>query len=87
MAGPASPLTFHFTPASASLAQRGRRLLRQTHAPSPQRGVFRSVVDLQVAINRFVAETNADPKPFVCTADLKRVLAVKRGKQTLESLH
>jgi hypothetical protein len=51
-----------------------------------KRGVFRSVVDLQVAIN--VAETNADPKPFVWTADPKRVLAaVKRGKQTLESLH
>lgn len=53
-----------------------------------KRGVFRSVVDLQVAINRFVAETNADPKPFVWTADPKRVLAaVKRGKQALESLH
>ena len=47
-----------------------------------KRGVFRSVVDLQVAINRFVAETNADPKPFVWTADPKRVLAaVKRGKR------
>jgi hypothetical protein len=45
-------------------------------------------VDLQVAINRFVAETNADPKPFVWTADPKRVLAaVKRGKQSLESIH
>jgi len=53
-----------------------------------KRGVFRSVVDLQVAINRFVAETNADPKPFVWTADPKRVLAaVKRGKQALESIH
>src|SRR5215510_2463562 len=53
-----------------------------------QRGVFRSVVDLQLAINRFVADTNADPKPFVWTADPKRVLAaVKRGKQTLESAH
>ena len=53
-----------------------------------KRGVFRSVVDLPVAINRFVAYTNADPKPFVWTADPKRVLAaVKRGKQTLESVH
>jgi hypothetical protein len=43
---------------------------------------------LQLAINRFVAETNADPKPFVWTADPKRVLAaVKRGKQVLESIH
>jgi len=50
--------------------------------------VFRSVVDLQAAINRFVEETNADPKPFVWTADPTRVLAaVKRGKQALESLH
>src|SRR5262245_32643920 len=36
-----------------------------------KRGVFQSVVDLQLAINRFVAETNADPKPFVWTADPK----------------
>ena len=70
------------------LAQCGRRLLLQAHAPSPQARLFRSVVDLQVAINRFVAETNADPKLFVWTADPNRVLAaVKRGKQTLESLH
>ena len=48
----------------------------------PLRGVFRSVVDLQVAISHFVAETNADPKPFVWTADPNRVLAaIKRGKQ------
>ncbi len=29
-----------------------------------KRGVFRSVADLEDAINRFVAETNADPKPL-----------------------
>jgi hypothetical protein len=34
-----------------------------------KRGVFRSLVDLQVAINRFLAETNSTPKPFVWTAD------------------
>jgi hypothetical protein len=57
---------------------------RQRH----KRGMFRSVIDLQVAINRFVAETNLNPKPFVWTADPKRVLAaVKPGKQTLESGH
>ena len=50
--------------------------------------MFRSLVDLQAAINRFLEETNADPKPFVWTADPKRVLAaVKRGKQALESIH
>ena len=33
-----------------------------------RRGVFRSLVDLQAAINRYLAEHNADPKPFVWTA-------------------
>jgi len=53
-----------------------------------KRGVFRALVDLQVAINRFLAETNSTPKPFVSTADPKRVLAAfKRGKEALESIH
>jgi hypothetical protein len=53
-----------------------------------KRGVFQSVVDLQLTINRFVADTNADPKPFVWAADPKRgPAAIKRGKQTLESIH
>ena len=37
-----------------------------------KRGVFRSVVDLQEAINRFIAETNSNPKPFVWTAEPAR---------------
>ena len=53
-----------------------------------KRGVFRSVADLEGAINHFVAETNADPKPFVWTARPNRILAaVKRGKEKLESIH
>jgi hypothetical protein len=52
-----------------------------------KRGVFRSLVDLQAAIDPFLAETNSTPKPFVWTADPKRVLAaVKRGKEALESI-
>ncbi|MEI4878380.1 IS630 family transposase, partial [Klebsiella pneumoniae] len=40
------------------------------------------------AINRFLAETNADPKPFVWTAHPDRVIAaVQRGMQALESVH
>jgi hypothetical protein len=53
-----------------------------------KRGVFCSVFDLQAVINRFAAETNADPKPFVWTADPDRVMAAaKRAKQKLESIH
>jgi transposase len=80
--------TFLFTPTSASWLNAVGGFFAKLTRRRLKRGVFRSVVDLQVAINRFVAETNADPKPFVWTADPKRVLAaVKRGKQTLGSVH
>ena len=80
--------TFHFTPTSASWLNAVESFFAKLTRQRLKRGVFRSVIDLQVAINRFVAETNLNPKPFVWTADPKRVLAaVKRGKQTLESVH
>jgi transposase len=80
--------TFHFTPTSASWLNAVEGFFAKLTRRRLKRGVFRSVVDLQLAINLFVAETNADPKPFVWTADPKRVLAaVKRGKQALESIH
>jgi len=79
---------FHFTPTSASWLNAVEGFFAKLTRQRLQRGVFRSVVDLQLAINRFVADTNEDPKPFAWTADPKRVLAaVKRGKQTLESDH
>jgi hypothetical protein len=53
-----------------------------------KRGVFRSIVHLQAAINRFVAETKHDPKPFIWTADSKNTIAaVKRGRQVFDSIH
>ena len=43
---------------------------------------------LQAAINRFVAETNADPKPFTWTADPDRIIAaVRRRHPALDSVH
>jgi hypothetical protein len=53
-----------------------------------KRGVFRSIVDLQAAINRFLKETNDHPKPFVWTADPDKIIAaVRRGYQTLDLIH
>ena len=40
-----------------------------------RRGSFHSIVDLQAAINRYLAEHNADPKPFVWTASAASILA------------
>ena len=51
-------------------------------------GVFRSVVDLQAAINRYLDEANHDPKPFLWTAHPDKIIAaVNRGRQALESIH
>ena len=48
-----------------------------------RRGVFKSVLDLEVAIYRYLAE---HPRPFVWTARPVDILdKVKRGKQALES--
>jgi hypothetical protein len=47
---------------------------------------FHSLVDLQAAINRYLAEHNQRPKPFIRTADPDRIIAkVNRGYQALAS--
>ncbi len=80
--------TFHFTPTSASWLNAVEGLFAKLTNRRLKRGVFRSVPELQAAIDRFVAETNADPKPFVWTARPNRILAaVKRGKEKLKSIH
>jgi hypothetical protein len=53
-----------------------------------QRGVFRSLVDLQAAINRYLGEHNQKPKPFVSTADPNHIIEkINRGHQVLASDH
>jgi hypothetical protein len=86
LAGAASALRLPLHPEIVLLAQRRRdsTLTRRRL----KRGVFRSIVELQAATNRFLAETNADPKPFVWTAHPDRVIAaVQRGMQVLEPVH
>ena len=80
--------TFHFTPTSASWLNAVEGFFAKLAKRRLQRGVFYSLVDLQAAINRFLAEHNANPRPFVWTADPDRIIAaVKRGHQVLDSLH
>lgn len=52
-------------------------------------GVFHSVVDLQTAINRFVAEHNStEAKPFLWRCDHDDTVAARnRGFQMLDSIH
>ncbi|MBA0087400.1 MAG: IS630 family transposase, partial [Acidobacteria bacterium Pan2503] len=45
-----------------------------------KRGVFRSIVELQGAIHRFLAQHNRDPRQFRWTKSPKKIIAaVKRG--------
>src|SRR5207249_6123304 len=55
--------TFHFTPTSASWLNAVEGFFAKLTNRRLKRGVFRSVPDLQAAIECFLAETNADPKP------------------------
>ena len=67
--------TFHFTPTSCSWLNAVEGFFAKLFRRRLKRGLFRSVADLQAAINRFVTETNHDPKPFVWTADPNRIIA------------
>ena len=79
---------FHYTPTSASWLNAVEGLFAKLQKRRLRRGVFRSVVELQAAVNRFLAEVNDDPKPFIWTADPDKIIAaVKRGHQALDSLH
>jgi len=80
--------TFHFTPTSCSWLNAVEGFFAKLSKRRLKRGVFHSVVDLQAAINRFLAEHNKQPKPFTWTADPdKSIAAVKRGHQVLDSIH
>jgi transposase len=80
--------TFHFVPTSCSWLNAVEGFFAKLAKRRLKRGVFRSIVDLQAAIHRFVAENNTEPKPFVWTADPNKIIAaVRRGHQVLDSLH
>lgn len=80
--------TFHFVPTSCSWLNAVEGFFAKLTRRRLKYGVFQSVVDLQAAINRFVKEHNHEPKPFVWKADPDKIIAaVRRGHQTLESIH
>jgi transposase len=80
--------TFHFTPTSASWINAVEGFFAKLTKRRLKRGVFHSLVALQAAINRFLAEANASPKPFRWTKDPDKIIAaVRRGHQALDSLH
>ena len=59
--------TFHFTPISGSWLNAVETFFSALTRRRLRRGVFGSIVELQEAINRYIAEHNDDPAPFVWT--------------------
>ncbi len=80
--------SFHFTPTSASWINLVERFFGLITQDSIRRGVFRSVADLEAAIENYLEHHNAAPKPFIWTAKTADILEkVARGRQVLESEH
>ena len=67
--------TFHFTPTSGSWLNAVETFFSALTRKRIRRGSFHSLVDLQAAIRRYLAEHNADPKPFRWTATSAAIMA------------
>jgi len=67
--------TFHFTPKSSSWLNAVETFFSALTRRRIRRGSFHSIVDLQTAINRYIAEHNHDPKPFTWTKPADQIFA------------
>jgi len=78
----------HFTPTSASWLNLVERFFAEITTRRIRRGVFKSVRELEDAINEYIARRNDDPRPFTWTASVRTILAkVRRANEALEALH
>lgn len=78
---------FHFTPTSASWLNMVERFFRDLSEQALRRGSFYNVDDLIGAIQEYINQHNASPKPFIWTASATDILAkVKRAKRAVNKL-
>jgi len=79
----------HFTPTSGSWLNQVERFFAEITEKRIRRGVFKTVKALEQAIEAYLAEHNANPKPFkwTATADLILRKVEEVCKRTLNSGH
>lgn len=78
----------HYTPTSSSWLNLVERWFREITDKRIRRGSFHSVAELEQAIQDYLQHNNQQPKPFVWTASVEKILAkVGRCKAILETLH
>ncbi|NJO37116.1 MAG: IS630 family transposase, partial [Rhizobiales bacterium] len=80
--------TFHFVPTSCSWLNAVEGFFAKLTKRRLKRGVSRSVVALQQAINIFIETHNQNPTPFQWRAKPQDIIAAaKRGHQVLKTIH
>ena len=78
----------HFTPTSASWINLVERFFSLITDEAIRRGVFHSVAELEAAIQAYLKQHNAEPKPFVWIAKAANILEkVVRWRKALELVH
>jgi transposase len=77
----------HFTPTSASWLNMVERFFRDLTVQRVRCGVFRSLAELEQAIQDYLTYHNQHPKPFIWTAKADDILEkVKRARATLHKV-
>lgn len=78
----------HFIPTSSSWLNLVERWFREITDKRIRRGSFRNVPELIAAIKEYLNNHNQNPKVFVWTASVERIMAkVAKCKEALDSLH
>src|SRR3989441_2951531 len=82
-----SRFVLHFIPTSSSWLNLVERWFGELSEKAERRGAFRSVTELQQAIDEFLVAWNAKPKPFVWTASVERILEkIAKCRSRLEEI-
>ncbi len=78
----------HFIPTSSSWLNMVERWFREITDKRIRRGIFRSVPELIAAIEEYLKNHNQNPKVFVWTAPVDRIMTkIAKCKEALETLH
>src|SRR6266536_5090205 len=76
----------HFTPTSSSWLNQVERFFRDLTDKCVRRGVFHNVRELEQSIQRYIAQHNRQPKPYIWTAKARDILEkVKRAWYALKA--
>jgi transposase len=77
----------HFIPTSSSWLNLVERWFEELTEKAVRRGAFHSVAELQQTIDDFLTAWNANPKPFVWTASVEKILEkIAKCKRRLEEI-